>query len=100
MPPYRPQVWSQIKNLTTQELIRALERDGWQKQTQKGRRGKKGASTLAYRHPHRPPDKNRVVIHPHPKKTMGPKLLKQLLVDYIGWTEEDLARLKLIKSRK
>ncbi len=38
----------------------------------------------------------RVSIHYHPKKTYGPKLLKKLLRQ-IGWTEDDLRRLKLIK---
>ena len=32
----------------------------------------------------------------HPKKTMGPRLLKSLLKD-TGWTNEDLVRLGLIK---
>ena len=38
----------------------------------------------------------RVVIHYHPKKTYGPQLLKALLSD-IGWSTDDLKRLKLIK---
>ena len=71
-------------------------KDGWERETHKGRQGKKGANTLAYRHPDRPPSKNRVVIHFHPKKTMGPDLLKGLL-KRIDWSEDDLRRLKLIK---
>jgi len=38
----------------------------------------------------------RVVIHYHPRKTYGPKLLKALLAD-IGWSEADMRRVKLIK---
>ncbi len=96
MATYRRQVWNQVKSITSQELMRALERDGWESQGSKGRRGKKGANTIAYRHPEKPPERNRVVIHPHPKKTMSPGLLKDIL-DCIGWTEEDLVRLRLVK---
>jgi len=46
-----------------------------------------------YRHP----DGRRVSIHYHTgKTTFRPGLLKSLLKD-IGWTEEDMRRLKLIK---
>jgi len=100
MPPYERAVWDQLKNITSQQLVRALERDGWKKVEKKGRRGKRGANTLTYRHPDRPANANRVVIHPHPKKTMGPSLLKELLIDCIGWTEDDLVRVRLIKKRK
>ncbi len=96
MVPYTSQTWSQLKGITTKELQNALERDGWELQKNKGLRGKKGANTLAYRHPERPSAENRVVLHPHPKKTMGANLLKQLLAT-IGWDEDDLRRLKLVK---
>jgi hypothetical protein len=36
------------------------------------------------------------VIHYHPRKTYGPKLLTALLNE-IGWTEADMRRVKLIK---
>ena len=39
----------------------------------------------------------RVTVHYHPGKTYGEKLLKELIKD-IGWTEQDLLRLKLIKK--
>ena len=97
--PYERWAWSQIKNVTCQQVMQALERDGWERQDHKGRRGKKGASTVTYRHPDRPPGRNIVVIHPHPKKTMGAGLLKELLEGCIGWTEDDLVRLKLIKAK-
>lgn len=96
MPQYRAEVWRQLRNITVQELIRGLGRDGWERQTHKGRHRRKGANTLTFRHPGRAPENNKVVIHPHPKKTMGPGLLKDIL-DCIGWTEDDLKRLKLIK---
>ena len=96
MSTYPPHVWSQLKGITAQKLIKALEKDGWKLEINKGKQGKKGASTLAYRHPDKPVDKNRVVIHLHPKKTMGPKLLKKLLEE-IGWTKEDLTQLRLVK---
>ena len=37
-----------------------------------------------------------VSIHVHPHKTFGPRQLREILDD-IGWTEEDLKRLKLVK---
>lgn len=80
-------VWSQIKNLTADELIRALLRDGWAKDP-----SSKGA-TIGYIKEGSP--RKRVVIHYHPRKTYGPKLLKALLKD-IAWTENDMRRLKLI----
>ena len=100
MPPYQQAVWDQLKNVTSQQVIRALVRDGWVKVENKGRQGKKGSNTLTYRHPDRPPNANRVVIHPHPKKTMGGSLVKELLLSCIGWTEDDLVRVKLIKKTK
>ena len=78
-------VWKQIKNLTCEELMTALERDGWVWDETTG-------AVQVYRHPHR----GRVTIHYHPHKTYGPGLLKGLLED-IGWTPKDMKRLKLIK---
>ncbi len=40
--------------------------------------------------------KRRVSIHYHPQKTYGPKMLQALLSD-IGWTEDRMRELKLIK---
>lgn len=78
-------IWKQLKNLTADELISALEKDGWV-------RDETGGAEQIYRHP----DGRRVSIHYHPRKTYGAKLLKNLLND-IGWTEADFRRLKLIK---
>ena len=84
---FPPHVWRQIKNLTADDLIAALKRDGF---TADGSSG----AIHAYIRRHSAPC--RVTIHYHPKKTYGPKLLQGLLAD-IGWTDNDLRRLKLIK---
>jgi predicted RNA binding protein YcfA (HicA-like mRNA interferase family) len=82
---YPKNVWQQLKSITADELIRALEKDDWVRDIGIG-------SELVYRH-----DDARIVsIHYHPRKTYHRGLLKGLLDD-IGWTEEHLRRLKLIK---
>ena len=78
-------VWDQLKNKTCDELIAALKKDGWDLR-------KTGGAKQTWK----APDGRRIVIHYHPGRTYGPKLLKALLID-IGWTENDLKRLKLIK---
>jgi predicted RNA binding protein YcfA (HicA-like mRNA interferase family) len=85
---YPPNVWNQLKNLTADELIRALEKDGWTRDPTS-----RGAIQVFIKYG---PSNKRVGIHYHPQKTYGPALLKGLLSD-IGWSEEDLRRLKLIK---
>ena len=82
-------VWNQLRNTTADELISALERDGYTKDPASG------DATIAYLKFVTPKAK-RIVIHYHPRKTYGPKLLKALLSD-IGWTEADMRRLRLIK---
>ena len=79
-------IWDQIKNCRVEELQRALERDDWIQDATRG-------ATLVYYHAQ---SGRRVVVHYHPGKTYGPKLLRGLLDD-IGWTVEDLRRLKLCK---
>lgn len=86
---YSANIWSQLKNITADELIRALERDGWVKDF-----GGRTSGTRAYIKERSP--RKRVVIHFHPGKTYGDKFLKGLL-DSIGWSEDDLRRLKLVK---
>lgn len=81
---YPQQVWLQLKNLTADDLVGALEKDGW------GRDVTNGAILVYIK------DGKRVGIHYHPKKTYGAKLLQNLIAD-IGWSEADLKRLKLIK---
>lgn len=73
------------QNLTADDLINALEKDGWERDETPG-------AILVYRHP----DGRRVTIHYHPNKTYGPGLLKQLLAD-IGWSVKDMRELNLIK---
>lgn len=87
---YPANVWNQLKNVTVEKLMKALEADGWIKGKVNGARHpyikrEENGTTL-----------NRIVLHHHPKKTYGPKLLKGLL-GQIGWSIEDLKRLKLIK---
>jgi len=78
-------VWDQIKSITADELVKALEKDGFSRDEKRG-------AVLVYLHP----DGRRITIHYHPKKTYAPGLLKALLND-IGWDEKDFKRLKLIK---
>lgn len=83
---YPPNVWNQLKNLTKDELIHALIKDDWTPDT-------KLRTERVYRHsPGR-----RVSIHYHlGSDTFKPSLLKSLLEE-IGWTEQDMKRLKLIR---
>ena len=50
--------WNQLKNKTIQDIQRALERDGWKKESRIG-------ATIGYRHPTRSSPHNRVVLHVH-----------------------------------
>ena len=83
---YNRNAWLQIRSITVEELMRALEKDGYKLDSNSN-------SKLSYRHS---VTKNRIVIHYHPGKSWGDKFLQGLLDD-IGWTEKDLRRLKLIK---
>lgn len=82
---YPKQVWDQLKNVTANELISALERDGWS-------HDESGGSQRIYRKA----ASRRVSIHYHAHKTYDPTVLKHILAD-IGWSVRDLKRLKLIK---
>lgn len=84
---YPKHIWSQLKNLTCEQLIRALKADGWKEDVTMG-------ATRAFVKGN--PPAFRVVIHYHPKKTYGARLLQKLLGE-IGWSEEDFRRLHLIK---
>ena len=81
----KPHIWAQLKNLTVEELIHALEKDGaiWD-DSHGGVRVYKLKTGF------------KITIHYHPKKTYGPQLLSDFL-DKIGWSEQDLKRLKLLK---
>jgi predicted RNA binding protein YcfA (HicA-like mRNA interferase family) len=77
--------WDQLRSITVEDLIRALERDGWRQEPGKG------SIRIYYKGP-----SQRVSVHFHPGKTFGAKLLKGLLAD-IGWSEQQMRDLKLIK---
>ena len=66
---YSRPVWNQLKGLTLKELAKALKRDGWIEESRAG-------ATIGF---------------------IGPRLLTALLDD-IGWSEDDLVRLKLIRK--
>jgi predicted RNA binding protein YcfA (HicA-like mRNA interferase family) len=84
-------VWNQLKSITPKELLRALEKDpNWTLVRTRG-------SAHYFHNPQRPSSCQEVAIHVHPQKGgYGPKMLKGLL-ETIGWTEDDLRKLKLIK---
>ena len=82
---YSQNTWNQLKNLSPKELMAALEKDGARPDVSRG-------AVLVYRYP----NGKRVTIHFHPGKSYFRGTLKGLLDD-IGWTEDDLRRLKLIK---
>ena len=82
---YSSNTWDQLRGKSATELIRALEKSGWQ-------RDEKTGNIYVYRHP----DGRRITIHYHPGKTYRPKLLKGLLEE-IAWSEAELRQLKLIK---
>jgi predicted RNA binding protein YcfA (HicA-like mRNA interferase family) len=88
---FPPNVWNQLKNLTADDLIRGLLGDHWEKDP-----ASKGAIIVYIKKDQQGKIINRIGIHYHPKKTYGAGLLKDLLRD-IGWTVEDMRRLKLIK---
>ena len=81
-------VREQLRNKTIQDIEAALKKDGWEREIKRGAR-----------QPYRHPDGRRVVLHMHPKATKGPGTLKALFHD-IGWDEDDLVRLRLIKAQK
>jgi len=82
---YSKNVWQQLKNKSPKDYMSALEKDGAQYEETRG-------ATMAFRYP----DGRRVVIHYHADKTYGARWTK-LLIEDIGWTIDDLKRLKLIK---
>jgi len=84
---YSKPIWDQLKALSSGDLIRVLTKDGWEQVDHEG-------AEHIFRHP----EGRLVSMHHHPasKKGYGAKLLKNLLAQ-IGWSEEDMRRLKLIK---
>jgi predicted RNA binding protein YcfA (HicA-like mRNA interferase family) len=88
---FPPNIWNQLKNLTADDIISALQRDGWTRDP-----ASKGAILGYLKKDQTGKTINRITIHYHPKKTYGAKLLTGLLED-IEWSIEDMGRLKLIK---
>ena len=66
-------------------MIAALEKDQWVRD-----KYVQGAVLVFMK------GQSRVTVHFHPGKTYGAKFLKGLLAD-IGWSVDDMRRLKLIK---
>lgn len=92
MADYTADVWRQLKNTTCDELIKALKRDKWTKDA-----GGKTSGSIQVYIKGESPNRRRVTIHYHAHTTYrSPKLLEKIL-DSIGWSEDDLRRLKLIK---
>jgi predicted RNA binding protein YcfA (HicA-like mRNA interferase family) len=85
MSSYPSHVWNQLKNITPDDLIKALKKDGWIQDVSIG-------AVLVFRKS----STQRITIHYHPKKTYGHGLLKSILDD-IGWDEKQMRALKLIK---
>jgi predicted RNA binding protein YcfA (HicA-like mRNA interferase family) len=79
-------VWRQLKALSADDFIRALEKDGWV------RDGTASRSVAFIK------NATRLTVHYHPQKEYGDKLLKVLL-EKTGWSVDDLVRLKLVKLR-
>ena len=72
---FSPNVWNQLKNLTADRLIAALEKDGWTRD-----QASKGAILGFIKAAN--PGRNRITIHYHHyhhKKAYGAGLLKRAL---------------------
>jgi predicted RNA binding protein YcfA (HicA-like mRNA interferase family) len=83
---FPPNVWNQIKNKSPNDFIKALKKDGWKKDESKG-------AVQVFRNPK---TNSRVTIHVHPGKIYGPSMVEALIED-IGWSIEDMKRVKFIK---
>jgi len=83
---YSKNTWDQLKNKTADDLISALSKDGFVLDV-------KLRTERIYRHN----DGRKISIHYHKSsQCYGKGLMKGLLQD-IGWSEDDMRRLKLIK---
>ena len=76
---------SKLKNTPIRDLIRALEKDGFQYTRRKG-------SQRVYRHP----DGRRVVVHYHHAKDTLPSGTLRSFIQGTKWDEADLKHLNLI----
>jgi predicted RNA binding protein YcfA (HicA-like mRNA interferase family) len=80
---FPPNVWNQLKNLTNDDIIDALKRDGYRKDPLSK------DATITYIKPLANPEPNgcknkRIVIHYHKNETCGPKLLQPYLLMPVG----------------
>ena len=83
--------YSLLRNLTARELTRALRRDGFFLDRQRG-------SHRQYRHPD---DRRRVTVSYHRSgATFAVKTLKTMIEVQAEWTEVDLVRLGILKETK
>ncbi len=81
--------YSKIKRLTAREIVRALEKDGFER-----RRQRSGSSHRRYVHP----DGRRLKRKSRTSFVVGDGYaLKSMIEDHARWTEEDLKRLGLLK---
>jgi predicted RNA binding protein YcfA (HicA-like mRNA interferase family) len=80
-----PHLLQQLRNTSVQDLIRALERDGF------SYRRRRGAGRV-YRHP----DGRRTVMHYHHAGDTLPLGTLRNVLHATRWTAEDLRRLNLI----
>ena len=84
---FSKQVWDQLRAISAGEIMRALERDGFQTEQRAG-------SKILYRHP----DGRKMFIHFHSASdTFGERILKEVLFPGTSWEVKDLRRLKLIR---
>jgi len=80
--------YTKLRSLTAKKIIRALLKDGFELDRQKG-------SHQQYRHPE---DNRRVTIAFHrPGATFPITTLKSMIEIQAKWDEDDLKRLKLLK---
>lgn len=86
---FAPNVWSQLKGKSADDIVDALGKDGWVLDPESS-----GAIRVYLKGEGQ--SRRRITIHYHPRKTYGPNLLKALLAD-IGWDEKDMKRIKFIK---
>jgi predicted RNA binding protein YcfA (HicA-like mRNA interferase family) len=82
------EVFDRLKNISKQDFIKALERDGFLRDVE----SRQGA-ILVYRHP----DGRRVTVHWHPKTGFGRERLHKMLAATRWGTRDDLVRVGIIK---
>lgn len=78
-------VWDQLRAKPMKRYMKALLRDGWEREKSK-----------SARIPFSKPGHQPIMIHCHPNDAFSPGVLKEFL-DKTGWDEDDLRRIGLIK---